>query len=152
MATCFKGQVFKGYLAMVPGVEGPIRWEYRGMWPALRTKYMKDLSACTSEEDQEILVLATMARMVVKWNLEYPKNHPDEKKRGQVVPIDANVIRDDVMVHVRNLIMAVSTWQKFSDPDPQDSVEDQEKAIQAKVSGKSAADMFSEVDAELVKN
>ncbi len=152
MATCFKGQVFKGYLAMVPGVDGPIRWKYRGMWPAARTKYLKDLAACSSEDDQEVLQLSTMAKMIVEWNIKYPDNHPDPAKRGQVVPIDATVIRDDIMVHVRNLLMAVSSWQKFSDLDPLDSVKDQEQTVRAKADGKSAADMFDEVDDALVKN
>lgn len=137
---------------MVPGVEGPIRWWYKGMWPALRTKYSRDLSAITTEEEQEAFVIATMSKMITEWNLTYPKNHPDESKRGQVVPINADVIREDVMVHVRNFIMAVSTWQKFSDTDPQDSIEDQKSAIEAKLKSKTPADMFDEADDNLVKN
>lgn len=152
VATVYKGQVFAGYIAQIPGVDEPIRWKFRGMWPALRAKYAKELEACTTPEEQESLIIATMARMIIEWNLKYPDTHPDEKKRGQHVPVDAEVIRDDLMTHVRNRIMAISTWQQFSDVDPQQAIAEHEKAIQAKANGKSAAELFEEIDGHLVKN
>lgn len=152
MATVYKGQIFSGYISQIPGVVGPIRWTYKGMWPELRVKYGKDLEACTTPEEQEAFILSTLAKMVVKWDIKYPANHPDESKRGQLVPIDADVIRTDVMVHVRNRIMAISTWATFSDIDPQAAVEENRKVIDAKASEKSAAQMFDEVDTALTKN
>jgi hypothetical protein len=152
VATVYRHQLFKGYIAQIPGVDGPIRWTYKGMWPELRIKYGKDLESYSSTSEQETYILNTMANMIVKWDIRYPSDHPDESKRGQVVPIDADVIRSDVMVHVRNRIMAISTWQAFSDIDPLVAIEESRKTIDAKSEGKTAAEMFDEVDEEVVKN
>lgn len=152
MATCFKGQTFSGYIAQIPGVDGPIRWEYRGLWPEARVQYSRDLEACVNPDEQEAFILGTMAKMVVKWDIKYPKNHPDPEKRGQVVKIDPDVIKSDVMVHVRNRIMAISTWQQFSDVDPQVKIEEQIDAVKKRGTSKSVSDMFDNIDGDNVGN
>lgn len=152
MATVYKGQIFKGFIALIPGVKEPIRWRYKGMWPALRTKYQRELDACNTPDEQEVTILAMMSKIIVEWNLKYPTDHPDKDKKGQPVPIDADVIKADVMVHVRNRIMAISTWQAFSDPDPLDTTAEQARSVEAKASGKTAAEMFDEEDDATTKN
>ena len=93
-----------------------------------------------------------MAKMIVKWDIKYPADHPDASKRGQVVKIDPDVIKSDVMVHVRNRIMAISTWQQFSDVDPEMKIADQVKAVADRAASKTVAQMFDNIDEENVKN
>jgi hypothetical protein len=152
MGTCYKGQIFKGYIAQIPGVDGPIRWEYRGLWPEARVQYGRDLERFTTPDEQEAYILATLATLLVKWDLKYPDNHPEPDKRGQIVKIDPDVIKSDVMVHVRNRIMAISTWQAYGDVDPQLKIDEQVKAVKDRAENKTVADLFAKLDEANVKN
>lgn len=154
MGTVFKGQTFPGYIspANAPGLTEGIRWTFRGMWPELRTKFLTDIEQLASSEEKETLMLSYMEQMIVEWDLKYDPKHPDKQKAGKVVPIKADVIKTDVMLHIRNRIFAISTWQTHSDIDPKTSNKQQVTQVQQKVSGKSPAELFADIDRELVGN
>lgn len=153
MATIYKGQVFKGYIAPQHNVHGPVRFEYKGLWPIYRAAYFRELRMTGTDEDAgESVVANMMAMMITSWNLEYPKKHPDTAKAGQPVPRTAEAIKGDLMVHLRNRIVNIMTFASDSDIDPEDPIEEQVEKIKARDTQKTLAELAAEADAELVGN
>jgi hypothetical protein len=97
-------------------------------------------------------MLDYMEQIIVKWDVTYSKDDPDKSKAGKVVPIKADVIKEDVMLHVRNRIFAVSTWQAFGDIDPTLPNKDKVAQAQQMAGAKSPASWFEKKDDDLVKN
>ena len=115
-------------------------------------KFLTDIEQLQTSEEKEALMLSYMEQMIVEWDLRYDQKHPDKQKAGKVVPVKADVIKTDVMLHIRNRIFAISTWQSHSDIDPKIANKQQVAQLQQKASGKSPAELFAEIDKELVGN
>jgi hypothetical protein len=152
MATIYPGQVFPAYIKPQHNVHGPIRFSYKGMWPDFRHKYFLDIRAAEDDAASEAVAISAMELLITKWNLEYPKDHPDKEKAGKPVPITAEAIKSDVMSHVRNHMINIITWGVASDVDPEAPVAQQVKAVEQKAAGKKLAELMAEADAALVGN
>jgi hypothetical protein len=152
MATIYPGQVFPAYIKPQHNVHGPIRFSYKGMWPDFRANYFLNIRAANDDAAGEAIAINAMAILITKWNLEYPKDHPNKDKAGKPVPITEEAIKNDVMVHVRNHMLNIITWSATSDVDPESPITSQVKLIEQKASGKSLAEIMAEADAELVGN
>ena len=152
MATIYKKQLFQGYIKPQHNVHGPIRFTYKGLWPFLRAKYFADIRAANDDEAGEAVAISTMAGAITQWNLVYPDHHPDQEKRNKPVPINAEVIRDELMTHVRNHMMGIITFGIDSDVDPEATIAEQMKQIQQKASRKTLAEIMAEGDEALVGN
>lgn len=152
MATIYRQQLFKGYIKPQHGVHGPVRFTFKGLWPDARAKYFQQVSATTSEDEAEAVIVSAMETLIVDWNLMYQQDHPDTAKRGKPVPRTAEVLRKEVMTHVRNHMMNIITFATASDVDPEESILDQIAKIDQKADKRDLAEIMAEADAELVGN
>ena len=152
MATIYPGQVFPAYIKPQHNVHGAIRFSYKGMWPDFRANYFLNIRAASDDVAGEAVAINAMAILITKWNLEYPKDHPSKDKAGKPVPITEEAIKNDLMVHVRNHMLNIITWNATSDVDPEAPIANQVKMVEQKASGKALSEIMAEADAALVGN
>ena len=55
-----------------------------------------------------------MAILITKWNLEYPKDHPNKDKAGKPVPITEEAIKNDLLIIPGNVFSPRDTHFRLS--------------------------------------
>ena len=120
--TIHDGMERKGFIPAMNYVHQAVRFWYRPMGIKARAAYLDGLNRQKNAVDQETLSVAMICRQLVRWNMTYPENWPDDTKAGKPVPVSN---ADELIVvldpHISRLMSAIIVGLIESPLDPDDT-------------------------------
>lgn len=151
----FDGMERKGYVPERAYVCSEIRYWYRPLGITAKAIYMDGMATAVGHQAQDTLAVGMIAQQLIRWDLQYPADWPDEELRNKPVPCKSPERLLKILdPHVHKMISATIAGLIASPIDPTDSVADQQAAAKLRA-GRTPEDVLkamSDAEAERLGN